>query len=93
VPNNLLIGSVEALVGQSIINTGLPYDLTAPASFADGVAGAQSLIAEGQAYFDQAATLFAGGDYGDTVYSDLLGADLVSIVPLEELILGSVASF
>jgi hypothetical protein len=91
-PANLLIGGVETLAGESVINTGLDTLLNPPADFADGIANAQMLMTSGDAYFEQAASLLATGDIGDTVYSLFFGLDETTIDPIEEVILGSLAS-
>jgi hypothetical protein len=51
------------------------------------------LITQGEGYLTTAATDLAGGDYGDAALLDSFGADFVSIVPLEELLLGAAVSF
>jgi hypothetical protein len=33
------------------------------------------------------------GEYGSAAYYDLIGADILTIAPLEELLLGAAASF
>jgi hypothetical protein len=91
-PANLLVGSVEALTSETI-TASEPWGLGLPASFSDALAYAQALITEGEGYFTTAATDLAGGDYGDAVLLDSFGADFVSIVPLEELLLGAAVSF
>jgi hypothetical protein len=41
---------------------------------------------------DEAPVDLSGGDYGAATYADLIGAEYVSVVPLEDLLLGAAAS-
>jgi hypothetical protein len=91
-PNNLLVGSLEALTNESVTGDE-PVGLLQPASFSDALTTAESLVSTGELYFTNAATEFGAGEYGEGALLDLFGADYVSIVPLEELILGAAASF
>jgi hypothetical protein len=42
--------------------------------------------------FSSAATEFAAGDYGDAAFSDAAGSDFISLLSLQELLLGAAAS-
>jgi hypothetical protein len=91
-PNNLLVGSVEALTNESVTGSE-PLGLFTPASFSEGLTTAESLVNTGESYLASAPTDFAAGEYGEAALLDLFGSDYVAIVPLEELILGAAASF
>jgi hypothetical protein len=91
-PDNLLVGTVEALTNETIatdIGVGLPV----PTDFADGVTNAQAIISSGESMLSDVAPLLSAGEYGSAAYYDLLGSELVSVFPLEELLLGAVAQF
>jgi hypothetical protein len=51
------------------------------------------LISEGEAALSEVAGFLPAGEYGTAVYVDLIGSDLLSVFPLEELLLGAVAQF
>jgi hypothetical protein len=90
-PDNLLIGTVEALEGEGIGGP-LLFNL-GELNFATGLedAGDQfSYAVVGD--LEDIPTELAAGDYGIATYDVLLGADYASVVPLEDLILGAVAS-
>lgn len=91
-PNNLLVGSVEALTNEAVTGS-QPWGLLVPSSFSDALTTAESLFTTGESYFTTAASDLAGGDYDEATLLDLFGADAVSIIPLEELLLGAVVSF
>ena len=91
-PDNLLIGSVEALTNETITGSE-PWGLPAPTSFSEALSSADSYITEGEGYFTTAASDLVSGDYGDAAIYDLFGADIVTIAPLEELLLGASVSF
>jgi hypothetical protein len=40
-----------------------------------------------------AAAALSSGDYGEAAVDDAIGADYLSVVPLEELLLGAAVSF
>jgi hypothetical protein len=90
-PENLLIGTAEALDNEAI-SPPLTWNLVPEASFADGLAQAESDFSQGEGFLSQAATDLSSGDYGDAVSADLNGLDLVAIAPLDDLLLGSLAS-
>jgi len=86
-PDNIIVGSVEALQGQPV---GGSYDILVgdPGSFATAVADAQNLDTEGAALLSDAATAFSGGDYTNGVYDSLAGSDYF-VVAGEVLALGA----
>jgi hypothetical protein len=91
-PNNLLVGSVEALTNESVTDSE-PLGLFLPGSFSEALTTVESFVTTGEDYLTTSATDFAAGDYGQAALLDLFGSDYVSIVPLEELILGAAVSF
>jgi hypothetical protein len=91
-PDNLLVGTVEALTNEPIA-TDLSLSLPVPTDFADAVTEAQAIISSGESELSDVAPLLSAGEYGSAAYYDLLGSELVSVFPLEELLLGAVAQF
>jgi hypothetical protein len=91
-PQNLLIGTVDSLT-NAVVTSSIPWNLPMPTDFSDAV-NIAGLISNGGALdFTNASDFFALGQYGDALYLDLLGADLSTVVPLEELLLGAAVSF
>jgi hypothetical protein len=90
--DNLLLGTVEAAEGDPITSSLIFDDLSAPASFADASAEAQILANDGEGLLANAAIAFSAGDYSAAAYDYLVGSDYASVLPLDELILGAVAS-
>jgi hypothetical protein len=91
-PDNLLVGTVEALTNEPIA-TDISLSLPVPTDFADAVTDAQALISQGESLLSDVEPLLSTAQYGGAVYYDLLGSELVSVFPLEELLLGAVAQF
>jgi hypothetical protein len=91
-PDNLLGGTVEALTSETISPTE-NWGLVVPTSFSDALSLAQSDITFGEDFFSTGATDLASGEYGYATFVDLFGSDLLSVEPLEDLLLGAVASF
>ena len=90
-PNNVALGTAEALQGETLSFT-LPDALTTPTSFADALTMAQADFVQGEA--DLASIPFFIGDGTNTALIELLeGTDSVSLLPLEELLLGAAVSF
>jgi hypothetical protein len=92
VPNNLLVGAVEALTSEPITGS-ISVNFSVPASFADALTNAQSLFTLGGTFISDGAAEFGGGDYGGGLYTDLLGLDYLTVFPLQELLLGAAVSF
>ena len=90
-PDNLLIGTVEALTGEGIGGP-LLYDLGAPANFAEQLTYAEQTFSGAVASLEDVPAELAAGDYGAATYDVLTGADFATIAPLEDLILGAAAS-
>jgi hypothetical protein len=91
-PDNLLVGTVEALTNEPIA-TDISVSLAVPTDFADGVTDAQTIISQGESLLSDVAPLLSSGQDGGAVYYDLLGSESLSVFPLEELLLGAVAQF
>lgn len=90
-PQNLLVGTVEVLDNESVAPP-LTWNFVPEATFAGGLSQAESDFTEGEAYLNAITTALTGGEYGSATYDGVLGFDLVSIAPLEDLFLGSLAS-
>ena len=89
---NLAVGTVEVLEGDPV-SSAIAFGLAAPTDFADGLTDAQITFASGASLFADSASLFGVGDYGAATSDLIIAADLTSITPLEEILLGTVASF
>jgi hypothetical protein len=89
-PDNLLLGTVEALAGDPIDGS-LTYDFGFPANFADGLADVEQFFNSGVNALGDAATYLSGGDYVDATYADIIGGEYFT-VGLQELLLGAAAS-
>jgi hypothetical protein len=90
-PDNLVIGTVEALEGEGIGGP-LLFNL-GELNFAGGLADAEDQFSYAVGSdFGDIPTELAAGDYGVATYDVLLGADYASVVPLEDIILGAAAS-
>jgi hypothetical protein len=90
-PDNLLIGTVEALAGEPLGGP-LLFDLGAPVNFAEQLTYAEQTFSYAVANLEDAPAELAAGDYGAATYDVLIGADYASIAPLEDIILGAAAS-
>jgi hypothetical protein len=91
-PDNLLLGTVEALQGDPITSSLFFDDLTVPGSFADASAEAQILFNQGEGFLSNAAIAFSAGDYSAATDLGLAGSADASVLPLEELILGAASA-
>jgi hypothetical protein len=92
-PDNLVLGTIEALEGDPITSSLYVDDLTAPGTFADASAQAQIFFNEGEGFLSNAAIDFSASDYGAGTYQELIGSDYAFVLPVEELLLGAVAVF
>jgi hypothetical protein len=91
-PNNLAFGTVEALQGETLSFT-FPFALSTPATFADALTVAQAEVVQGEADLASVATFLGGGSYDTAALELLTGTESVSVLPLEELLLGAAVSF
>jgi hypothetical protein len=90
-PNDFLTGTASVLTNESV-GQSAPYDLALPADFSDAVTQAQTFFTEGLNYIYYDPDFASVSDYATSVYYDVLGADYSTVLPLEELLLGAVAS-
>jgi hypothetical protein len=88
---NLLVGTIELLTNEPV-DGAIPWDFVLPADFSDAVTIAQEYLT-GNGYFADAVSAFSLGDYGEAAYDDLIGLDVATLGPLEELLLGAAVSF
>lgn len=88
-PDNLLLGTVQALEGDPITSSLFLGELSAPDSFADASQEAQILFNEGQGLLSNAAIALAAGDYGAGTYEELVGSAYAYVLPVQELLLGA----
>jgi hypothetical protein len=91
-PDNLLAGTVAVLTSEPVDGS-FPWTFIVPTSFADGANDAQQAIATGQGFFSDAANFFSSGDYSGATLYDLFGAEYLSILPVEDLLMGAAVSF
>jgi hypothetical protein len=91
-PNNLALGTVEALQGETLSFT-FPFALTTPTTFADALTLAQGDVVQGEADLASVAAFLGGGSFDTALIESLAGTDAVSVLPLEELLLGAAVSF
>jgi hypothetical protein len=91
-PDNLLVGTIQVLANESVTGSA-PWGFSVPTDFSDAVTGAESFVSSAETYFTAGSTALSFGEYGIAAYEDLIGADLVAVAPLEELLLGAAVSF
>jgi hypothetical protein len=89
--NTLLIGAAEVLQGDPI-NSTESFGFIIPASYADAVTTAQSFFTGAETDLGLVASEFASGNYVNGTVEVTLALDYSSILPLEELLLGALAS-
>src|ERR1700730_3823531 len=92
-PDNLVVGTVEALEGDPITSSLFLGELSAPDTFADASAEAQILLNDGEGLLSNAAIALAAGDFGAGTYEELIGSDYAFVLSLQELLLGAAAAF
>jgi hypothetical protein len=88
---NLFIGTVEALTNETV-TASLPWDLSPPADFADGLSDAEAIVVDAEGYLGLAGTELSGGDYAEAAYFGTLGFGYITVDPLDQLLLGVAAS-
>jgi hypothetical protein len=91
-PVSLIGGTAELLDNETVTGV-VGLEINPPTDFADGLTNAEDLYQVGQEFFNAGATLISSGEYGGGLLDELFGADVSSVLPLEEILLGSVASF
>jgi hypothetical protein len=92
-PQTLLVGTVEALTHETVDPPSDAFYFALPTSFTEGVDSAEGDLSYVPGFFSEAATALSSGDYGDAVYLDFYGLDYSTLIPLQELLLGALASF
>jgi hypothetical protein len=91
-PDNLFIGSVEALTNESITGP-VPFNFTVPTDFTEAFNNAQESISFGELLLNGVSTALTAGDYGTAAYDLSVGLNSLTIDPVQELILGAAVSF
>jgi hypothetical protein len=91
-PDTLLAVTVEALTNEGVNPPDIAWGFFPPSSFTQGLDFAEADFPIAQGDFSDVATALSSGDYGDAVLSDLLGSDFSTLIPIQELLLGAVAS-
>jgi hypothetical protein len=91
-PQNLIIGTVQALSNESFSGPSL-ISFDVPADFAAAQDQAQLIFNVGEAILNLVPTNLASGEYANAFAETLLGTDLTTVVSLEELLLGAAVSF
>jgi hypothetical protein len=89
--NNLFIGTVQALTNAPVAPL-LQWAFAPVGNFSDGLSEAQAWFSVGESDLAAVATELSSGEYGNAAGSLALGFDYISIVPLEEILLGAAAS-
>jgi len=89
-PENVLLGLVDAL-GNDPYSPLLALPMDLPTNYAEGLADAQLFISSAASEFTAASAAFSLGDYGQAALLDVLGANSLTIYPLQELLVGAVA--
>jgi hypothetical protein len=91
VPDNLIVGSVDLLTNEQVVGT-TTIEVGSEPDFASGLADAENFFAIAGPEFSTAATDLSSGDYADAVDFYFFGS-ILDVSGLEELLLGTVASF
>ncbi len=89
--NNLLTGTVEALTGESITGS-LTWDLAEPATFTVALGDLSSDLAAAQGLASSAVSEFTAGAYGLGTFDELFAGEFATVIPLEEILIGSLNS-
>ncbi|HEY9304023.1 MAG TPA: hypothetical protein VIO95_07015 [Mycobacterium sp.] len=89
--DNLFIGTVEALNNESITGSIL-FGIHDPGTFAAALTDAQGDISDGQALLNQVSTDLSTGLFGSAAFNEVIGADLLSVAPAQELLIGAAES-
>ena len=59
----------------------------------EGESEAQLIVTSGEDYLAAGSTALSLGEYGTAAYDYLIGVDVLSVAPLQELLLGAAVSF
>jgi hypothetical protein len=89
-PDNLLVGSIEALTNEGITNS-LAGDLytPAPTTFAAALADAQNTIVAGESFFTTGASDLSLGSFGNAALYDLAGSAYIFDFAPQLLVIGT----
>jgi hypothetical protein len=90
VPNNLLQGSLAALLGEPI-DSSLSWTIPAPVDLNDAIIVAPTLALIGFGDFSTAASDLAGGDFAGALDSAMTGYEYLDVIVPELFIVGSAA--
>jgi hypothetical protein len=92
---NQLLGDTAQLLDNDPLRGSILWSLNfiPPTDLTEALNNAAADFNVGETLVEQAATYFGSGDYGDAALDDLFAPDYFSIIPLEEVLLGAVASF
>jgi hypothetical protein len=91
-PENFLIGTFEVLTNEPVSVTST-FDWILPQDFSQAVSEVESFATSSAADFSQGATDLASADYGDALVEYAYGLNLLTVDPLQELLLGAAVSF
>jgi hypothetical protein len=92
-PDNLSLGTVEALTNQPITSSLFFDDLSPLGSFAEYSQEAQILFNMGDGLITNGLDALSAGDLGAGTYEVLDGSALAYVLPTEELVLGALGVF
>jgi hypothetical protein len=92
VPQNFVVLTAEAAGGISHLYEMDVWSFDPVTSFSQGLSDAQVDIAAGQSDLATALQDFAAGDFGDGAFWDAYATDYLSVIPLEEILLGAASS-
>ena len=92
VPNNLLQGSLAALIGEPI-DASYTWDIPASADLNDAIIVAPTLALIGEADIQSALTELAGGNIAGALDSYVTGYEYLDVVVPELFIVGAAAGF
>lgn len=92
VPNNLLQGSLAAVLGEPV-DPSYMWNIPIPADFNDAIAAAPTLELVGLGDFATAFSDLASGDVIGALDSTLTGYDYLTVIVPELLVVGTAAGF
>jgi hypothetical protein len=87
-PDNLLVGSLDALTGVDI-NGPITFHLLDPSSLADALTNVESSFTEAPSLFSEIGTFLADGDYADAGLYTVAVSEGLTVGPVEELLIGA----
>ena len=90
VPDDLYVGTVDALTTSSVQLPVGAFGITPPTDFADAVTVAEADFTSGEADLTTAAADLASGDYGYGSYLEAFGSIVAFDLPADQLLIGAV---